>query len=98
MVCKILTIFPDIRRNLSQYQASDGRDFDNTEPMSIQAKWHKKITMGLIKKALNEAMSAVDDRYEYAAAVTKENGHEPMIHMRLKDFNEMQCRWEDGEL
>jgi len=66
--------------------------------MSIQAKWHKKITHGIVLGAIAEAASACDEEYEYPAAVTKQDGNKPIISMYLEDFHEMQCRWEDGEL
>ena len=99
VACKIFSLFwPFVSRNLKQYQRSDGRDFDGTEPISIQAKWHKKITAGVIKKALAEAQSACDADYRYYAAITKEDGEEPIFHMPAKDLVEWQCLIEDGEL
>jgi hypothetical protein len=98
-VCHGLSdLFPNIERNLAQYRTSSGRDFDNTQPISLQAKRGKTITMGTIKKGLEEAAGACDEEYEYPAVVTRADNGRSMITFYTDDWVEMQCRWEDGEL
>lgn len=98
-VAKVLKDFwPDAKRNLAQYQENDGRDFDNTEPLCIQAKRRKRITLGLIEAALIEAMLACDGDYVYPVAVSRSDNGRSLVTMELEHFVEYLCRVEDGEL
>lgn len=92
------SFFPDASRNLDQYQKNDGRDFANTEPLCIQAKRRKRITMGLIEAALIEAALACDGTYQYPVAVTRSNGGRSIVSMELGHFIELLCGLEDGEI
>ena len=88
----------DVRRNLKQYQETDGRDFDNTEPLCIQAKRRKRVTMGVVEQGLVEAYVACDDTYRYPVVVFRSDNGRSKVLMELEHFVEWLCLMEDGQL
>ena len=98
VVKQLQPYWPDAKRNLSQFQATDGRDFSNTEPLCIQAKRRKKVTVGVINDAYIEADESADVRYPYPAVVWRSDRGNSMITMDLDHWVEILCLLEDGEL
>lgn len=74
----------EIKRNLSQYQWSSGRDLDGTEPFCIQVK-RTKGKCG-IEKALDEAMASTDNHYHIPVAMTRSDKGEWLFTMLACDF------------
>jgi len=69
-------------RNLTQYQKTDGKDLNNTEPYCCQLKCGKKIN---IIAAYNEAKEAAK-KGEIPICISKIDRKEVLVTMRLKDF------------
>ena len=90
--------WPDAKRNLAQFQAVDGRDFDNTGPFCIQAKRRKKVGINDVNTGYVEARESASADYPYAAVVWRSDGGVSMIAMDLDHFVEVLCLMEDGEL
>ena len=91
--------WPDAKRNLAQFQAVDGRDFDNTSPFCIQAKRRKKIGIYDVNTGYIEASMSSSSDYAYPAIVWRSDGSlTTMIAMDLEHFVEVLCLMEDGEL
>ena len=90
--------WPDAKRNLAQFQAIDGRDFDNTEPFCIQAKRRKKIGITEINIGYAEAENSIDARYDIPMTLTRSDNEETMAHLKLQHLIEVLCLMEDGEL
>ena len=96
-VCKAINPFwPSARRNLSQYQGSDGRDLDFTQPVCFQLKRRKKITLAEIKIAYLEACESLDSEYRIPAAGWRDDGGKSMVMIALDDLIDLQCATEDG--
>jgi hypothetical protein len=77
----------------------DGRDFDNTNPLCIQAKRRKKVGINEVNTGYLEACeSASAYDYPYPAIVWRSDGGVSMIAMDLDHFVEVLCLMEDGEL
>lgn len=89
---------PDVKRNLSQFQRSDGRDLDNTEPYCIQLKRRKKVGINDVNTGFSEAVNSADDRYWCPVCITRSDGEEAMVHMLARHWFEIECLMEDGEL
>lgn len=98
-VCKALFKFwPSAKRNLSQYQGSDGRDLDGTEPVCFQLKRRKKITLAEIKIAYLEAEESLEigDDFFISAACWRDDNGQSMVMMDLDDLILLLCGIEDG--
>ena len=61
--------WPDVCRNLDQYQKTSGRDLNNTQPWCIQIKRQRRVTDGDRNTAYVEASSAIDHQYERPVVV-----------------------------
>ena len=72
----------DARRNLTQYQKTDGKDIDNTEPYVEQCKVGKKIN---VLSAYKEAKGAASSK-EIPIASIHYDGEETLIVIGEKDF------------
>jgi hypothetical protein len=91
--------WPDAKRNLAQFQAVDGRDFNDTRPFCIQAKRRKKVGINEVNTGYLEACESTDERhYPYPAVVWRSDAATSMIAMDLDHFVEVLCLMEDGEL
>ena len=98
-VCKKLFAFwPSARRNLAQYQSSDGRDLDGTAPVCFQLKRRKKILLSEIKIAYLEARESLDDEYTMPAACWRDDSGQSMVMMGLEDLVALLCGIEDKEI
>ena len=98
-VCKaIFQFWPSARRNLSQYQGSDGRDLDDTAPVCFQLKRRKKITLAEIKIAYIEARESLNGDYRIAVAGWRDDNGQSMVMLGLDDFVLLLCGIEDGIL
>ena len=98
-VCKaIFKFWPSAKRNLSQYQGSDWRDLDETQPVCFQLKRRKKITLAEIKIAYLEAAESLDENYIIPAACWRDDNGQSMVMMGLDDFILLLCGVEDGAL
>ena len=96
-VCKALFKFwPGAKRNLSQYQGSDGRDLDDTTPVCFQLKRRKKITLAEIKMAYIEARESLDEEYLLPAACWRDDNGQSMVMIGLDDLVLFLCGVEDG--
>ena len=98
VVHQLKPYWPDAKRNLAQFQAVDGRDFDNTHPLCLQAKRRKKVGINDVTTGYLEADESADTAYPYAAVVWRSDGGHSMIAMDLDHFVEILCLMEDGEL
>ena len=95
-VCKAIHPFwPAARRNLSQYQGSDGRDLDFTQPVCFQLKRRKKITLAEIKIAYLEAAESIDNKHCLSAAVWRDDRDQSYVMLSLDHFIGMLCATED---
>lgn len=73
-VCKILSVeYPDVARELDQYQESLGRDLRECQPLCVQVKRWKTVTHGDIKKAFAEAESALDQEYRIPIVFSRQD-------------------------
>ncbi|KKN78983.1 hypothetical protein LCGC14_0344590 [marine sediment metagenome] len=96
-VCKALSAFwPTTKRNLSQYQGSDGRDLDATEPLCFQLKRRKKTALSEIKIAYLEAAESLQDDYVIPAACWRDDNGKSMVILSLDDLVLLLCGIEDG--
>lgn len=96
-VCKAISSFwPSAKRNLSQYQGSDGRDLDNTQPVCFQLKRRKKITLAEIKIAYIEAEESLDDEHLIPIAGWRNDNGKSMVMLSLDDLILLLCGVEDG--
>jgi hypothetical protein len=96
-VCKALfKFFPSAKRNLAQYQSSDGRDLDGTAPICFQLKRRRRTTLATIKNAYIEAAESLDDDYLMPAAVWRDDGGQSMVMLSLDDLILLMCGIEDG--
>ena len=98
-VCKAIHPFwPSARRNLSQYQSSDGRDLDFTQPVCFQLKRRKKITLAEIKIGYLEAAESLDAEHRIPALVWRDDRGESMVMLSLDNLIALQCSIEDGTI
>jgi hypothetical protein len=98
-VVKQLSLYwPDAKRNLSQFQQSDGMDFNGTYPLCIQAKRRKKVGINDVNTGYAEAKYSANAQAPYPAIVWRSDGGVSMIAMDLDHFVEVLCLMEDGEL
>jgi hypothetical protein len=96
-VCKALfKFFPSAKRNLAQYQGSDGRDLDGTSPMCFQLKRRKKTTLAEIKNAYIEAAESIDCEYLLPVACWRDDAGQSMAMLSLDDLILLLCGIEDG--
>lgn len=97
-VCKNLyIIFPMACRNLEQVRTSEGRDLDNTQPLCIQCKRRKKVTMATAKQGLDEAISSADDEYWCPMVVFRDDAGESYVMLKERDFTALyfdMTNWE----
>lgn len=77
--------YPFARRKLSQYQASDGCDIENTEPFIAQCKSGKQIN---IMKAYKEAQGS-SKKGQIPLAMVKYDREEPLVVLSLDDFDKV---------
>jgi hypothetical protein len=98
----VSTYFPDAQRNLRQYQGTDGRDLDNTQPLCMQLKRNAKNKLWQIKMAYIEARESASIEYPYPVAVWRDDqttpGEDVYCMMKLSHLIEWLCLLEDGEL
>lgn len=95
-VCKkIFKFFPSAKRNLAQYQGSDGRDLDGTAPICFQLKRRKKIMLSEIKNAYIEAAESLDEGYIIPVACWRDDGGQSMVMLSLEDLVLLLCGVED---
>jgi hypothetical protein len=98
-VCKaIFPFWPSAKRNLAQYQGSDGRDLDGTEPICFQLKRRRKIMLHEIKTAYREAQASVSDAYPIPAAGWRDDNGESYVMLKLDAFVGLLCGVEDRVL
>jgi hypothetical protein len=98
-VCKaIFPFWPSAKRNLAQYQGSDGRDLDGTEPICFQLKRRRKIMLHEIKTAYIEAQESTSNGYPIAAAVWRDDRDASYVMLNLDDFVKLLCGVEDRVL
>ena len=90
--------WPDAKRNLDQYQSSDGRDLSDTQPVCMQLKRRKRTLLWEIKNAWVEAREASSVEYPYPMAVWRDDGGESFCMMKLSHLVEWLCLLEDGEI
>ena len=90
--------WPDAKRNLDQYQSSDGRDLSDTQPVCMQLKRRKRTLLWEIKNAWVEAREASSVEYPYPMAVWRDDGGESFCMMKLEHLVEWLCLLEDGEI
>ena len=94
----ISTYWPDAKRNLDQYQGSDGRDLSETQPVCMQLKRRTKTQLWEIKMAYVEAKESTSVEYPYPMAVWRDDGGDTLCMMKLEHLVEWLCLIEDGEL
>ena len=94
----ISTYWPAAKRNLDQYQSSDGRDLSETQPICMQLKRRKSTMLWEIKMAYVEARESTSLDYPYPMAVWRDDGEETYCMMKLEHLVEWQCLIEDGLL
>ena len=94
----ISPFFPDAKRNLDQYQKTDGRDLSETQPVCMQLKRRKCTLLWEIKMAWVEAMASSSIEYPYPMAVWRDDGGEAFMMMKVEHLVEWLCRAEDGLL
>ena len=98
-VAKLISpYFPDAKRNLDQYQASDGRDLSDTQPLCIQCKRRKKVDLWEIKMGWLEAEQSTSIEYPYPIVIWRDDGQEAFCMMKVEHLIEWLCLMEDGEL
>ena len=98
-VAKLLHPFwPSARRNIEQYQSSDGRDLSDTQPICFQLKRRKMTKLWEIKHAYFEADESTDEDYPYPAAVWRDDNGDAMVMMKVEHLVEMLCKIEDRGL
>ena len=96
---KLKPFWPDVERNLKQFQKSSGRDFDETDPICLQAKIEARAGIYTVKVGYAEASESTSTRYPYPAVVWRSDYDKySMIAMNLDHFVEILCLMEDGEL
>lgn len=78
--------WPNVRRMLSQYQASSGRDLENVEPFCIQVKTGKDAFSPVhLTKALSEAYSAAN-KSEIPIIHSRKMNTDAVVIMTEKDW------------
>jgi hypothetical protein len=88
-LCAILRpFFPDARRNMDQYQKSDGRDVLGTPGLCLQLKAGKAPSW---RKALAEATGSAEPG-EIPVGVTRQDREGFVVHIILDDFLQLR-RW-----
>lgn len=90
--------WPDAKRNLDQYQGSDGRDLSETQPICMQLKRRKRTMLWEIKLAYVEARESASADYPYPMAIWRDDGEEAYCMMKVEHLIEWLCLLEDGEL
>jgi hypothetical protein len=81
VVRSISEFWPDAKRNLSQYQENDGRDFDGTEPFCVQAKRRKRIRLHEIVNGWHEANESTSSDYPIPCVVYRSDGDTSWVTM-----------------
>jgi len=95
-VCKAIHSFwPSARRNLSQYQGSDGRDLDYTQPVCFQLKRRRRIKLSEIKTAYLEAAESINAEHRMPAAVWRDDRDQSYVMISLDHLVELLCATED---
>ena len=74
----------EAKRNLDQYQQSDGRDITVDAPFCFQLKTGKRPNY---RQALREARESCGS--DYAVAITHEDYGDTVVHMDWDDFLEL---------
>lgn len=76
-----------VRRMLSQYQQSSGRDLENVEPFCIQVKVGESVHSPIhLTKALSEAFSAAKKK-EIPIVHSRKNGEkQAVVYMMEEDW------------
>lgn len=70
-------------RELTQYQASTGRDLRGCQPYAVQVKVGKKVNA---RNAYHEAASAVDMEYTLAVAHIRNDHEKPLVVLSEEDW------------
>ena len=86
----------DAKRCL-EYQEGMGRDIDlpNIKHFALQIKRHKRVSRGLIDKALAEAQTACGDEYQVPVAVFRDDKDQWKVCLSLDDFLKLAQEWHD---
>ena len=90
--------WPDAKRNLDQYQSTDGRDLSGTQPICMQLKRRKRTLLWEIKNAWVEARESASIEYPYPMAIWRDDNGEAFCMMKVDHLVEWQCMAEDGLL
>lgn len=78
--------WPKVRRMLSQYQQSSGRDLENVQPFCIQVKAGKSVYHPIhLTKALSEAFDAAEKR-EIPIVHSRKDGGGSIVFMAEEDW------------